>query len=48
MRKIWWAAIAIALSVPALGWAASQRGASCSLPCGDHCPLPCETCPLKR
>jgi hypothetical protein len=34
------------LALPALAWAGSA--ATCKLPCGTGCPIPCDDCPLAK
>jgi hypothetical protein len=50
MKRIRWAALAVVLALPAVGWAGTKLAvaAHCSLPCGDHCPFPCPDCPFKK
>jgi hypothetical protein len=40
-------ALLAALALPALAWAGSQAS-NCTLPCGDHCPIPCKDCPFAK
>ncbi|HEY2029546.1 MAG TPA: hypothetical protein VGH20_10070 [Myxococcales bacterium] len=46
-KKMLGALLAVALAVPAVGWAGAKAMQSHgSAPCGEHCPLP--DCPLKK
>ena len=49
MKFKWKALItALALAIPAIGWAAGNGGLRSLLPCGEDCPIPCDDCPLAK
>jgi hypothetical protein len=40
--------IALAVALVALPSSSKALKARCTLPCGDHCPFPCKSCPLQK